>query len=181
VPNMVLKHVGGAARHCIVCTFFCVFSFLSQVLTRRGLVTAVSSRKSSQHTLPTGMTTCRMQTIFAPLTGHKLYPQDIITNGLPIESDYSIAARNIYDVLSPFDNQDSEDDDIWSPKEPSQETLPTSTHHSPTTPQRLSNSNTLDRRANRARMQVSSQCSIRAATSTKMDAPNHICSWRRWI
>jgi hypothetical protein len=47
VSNMVLKHVGGAARHCIVCTFFCVFSFLSQVLTRRGLVTAVSLRLRS--------------------------------------------------------------------------------------------------------------------------------------
>jgi hypothetical protein len=42
-----------------------------------------------------------------------------------------MAARSIYDVLSPIDNQDSEDDDTGgSPKEPSQETLPTTTHHS---------------------------------------------------
>ena len=41
MSNMVLEHVGGAARHCIVCTFFCVSSFLSQVFIRCGLVTAV--------------------------------------------------------------------------------------------------------------------------------------------
>jgi hypothetical protein len=36
MSNMVLEHVGGAARHCIVCTFFCVSSscrrFLSGVV-----------------------------------------------------------------------------------------------------------------------------------------------------
>jgi hypothetical protein len=44
MSNMVLEHVGGAARHCIVCTFFCVSSFLSQVFIGCGLVTAVSWR-----------------------------------------------------------------------------------------------------------------------------------------
>jgi hypothetical protein len=41
---MVLEHIGGAARHCIVRTFFCVSSFLSQAFIRCGLVTAVSWR-----------------------------------------------------------------------------------------------------------------------------------------
>jgi hypothetical protein len=31
--NIFLEHVGGAARYCIVCTFFCVSSFLSQFLS----------------------------------------------------------------------------------------------------------------------------------------------------
>jgi hypothetical protein len=38
--NMSKEHVGGVACHCIVCTFFCVSSFLSQVVIRCGLVTA---------------------------------------------------------------------------------------------------------------------------------------------
>jgi hypothetical protein len=37
---MSKEHVGGVACHCIICTFFCVSSFLSQVFIRCGLVTA---------------------------------------------------------------------------------------------------------------------------------------------
>jgi hypothetical protein len=70
------------------------------------------------------------------------YHNQKVTNQL--ESNYSIAARDIYDVLlSHLNHQDSEDDDTWSPRAPSQETPPLTRP----TPQRRPSSHILNRRA----------------------------------